>query len=1118
MKNMKNCFSIAISILMLNIAAAAMAAGNFASSSVLADGRWLKVRVDTTGVQRISYDTLREWGFSHPEKVAVYGYGSVESSMTLATAPDDLPPVRVSHSSDALYFYAEGDVRVALTGANSISAYRNYYSYGSHYFLTEQAPVELMTVAEGATFEPTDEPLTTHISVNYYEPEEYNPTRGGVFWYGQRTDPSETVSVDFNLTDNAGSGYAGYTMIAKNSVNPFLPRLTAGSNIMLNGSGTTKINRSADSKDYYAAMSKPNVIPFTVESGSTARFTLGVPASEVDNTEFFALDAMWTLYDRYNILRSDSPELTMHFASGGCEASLSAPDMTELTVWDVTSPREASIILTEADADDGSRHFMIPDSSKPVKLVAFNPESPLLPTPALVGEVANSNIHSLHGYDMVIVTSEAFMPAADRLARLHADVQGLNVAIVDKSEVFNEFSSGNFTANSIRLMTKMLHERDGRLKYLLLMGGADFDNRSVASDEGPYLPSYQIEGVDNARNVAKSITCDLYFGSIDDDLYADMTTRSEPSTPRYIEVSVGRIPLMASGEADNVVDKITEYMNNPRRAGYLNRALIMSDYGNRNQHMRAAESVSTILNEYKPSITLLKGYQNAFSFVNGVSTSLQRYTGASIASAPGFIYYAGHSSQHNFFSDSFFNQTYAEKLHYTNNPLMFLAACFPYSFDYSFRGIATDMLLQRDGGPIAVIAPGREGYMTSNQIYSEVFAEVLLTSRKGETIGDIHRRSLNEILVSTLLHRTNALSYNLGGDPAIPMARASFDAVITGGDLNPFPGRRTRIEGEIRDLDGAMVTDFNGVVTAEIYNSPRTFRSIVNNSDDKEEDTRMDLTMDDDLITTVTGKVTDGRWSVEFTLPEIPTPDTACRLSLMAAPEKGFDFALGGTNINIGESDPSLFTPDNEAPQLDLVLDNAVSSGSMAETTRYPSVTITVTDRESGVFNSRVAVSGKLCLRLDGNTLDNISELLTSDGDGVYTVTSFPLGKLNDGRHSLTASVSDNAGNVASRTTEFVVVEPAIDCEVFTESEIVSTSAEFRLDHTSPDTPEMKIIVEDLAGNHVFAHNLTGDSFSWNLRDDAGNPVEDGTYEVYAIVKSHPFFGSTPRRRFTVIR
>lgn len=1115
---MKNCFNLVISVLMLNIAAAAMAAGNFASSSVLADGRWLKVRVDTTGVQRISYNTLREWGFSHPEKVAVYGYGSVESSMTLATAPDDLPPVKVCHSSDALYFYAEGDLRVELTGVNSINTYRNYYSYGSHYFLSEQAPAELMTVVESSAFDLDEEPLTSHISVNYFEPEVYNPTRGGVFWYGQRTDPSETVSVDFNLTDHAGSGYTGYTMIAKNAVNPFLPRLSAGSNITLNGSGSTKINRSADSKDYYSAMSKPNVVPFTVESGSTARFSLGVPASEVDDTEFFALDAIWTLYERHNILRSDYPELTMHFVSGACRASLSAPDMAELTVWDVTSPREASIIPTDIDDADGSRHFVVPDRRNPVKLVAFDPHSPLLPTPTLEGVVMNSNLHSLHGYDMVIVTSEAFMPAADRLARLHADVQDLNVAIVDKAEVFNEFSSGSFTANSIRLLAKMLHERDGRLKYMLLLGGADFDNRSVASDAGPYLPSYQIEGVDNARNVAKSITCDMYFGSIDDDLYADMTTRSEPSTPRRVEVAVGRLPVMASGEADNVVDKITEYMNNPRRAGFLNRALIMSDYGNRNQHMRAAESVATIINEYMPSVTLLKGYQNAFSFVNGVSTSLQRYASASVASAPGFIYYAGHSSQHNFFSDSFFNQTYAEKLHYTNNPLMFLAACFPYSFDYSFRGIATDMLLQRDGGPIAVIAPGREVYMTSNQIYSEVFAEVLHTSRKAETIGDIHRRSINEILVSTLLHRTNALSYNLGGDPAVPMPRATYDVVITGGDLNPVPGCRTHIEGEIRDLNGVFSDDFNGVLTVEIYNSPRTFRSIVNNADDKEEDTRMDLTIDDDLITTVTGKVVDGRWNIEFTLPEIPAPDTSCRLSVMAAPDKGFDFALGGTSINIGEYDPTLSTPDTEAPLLDLVLDNSVAIGSVAETTRYPSVTITVTDRESGVFNSRVAVSGKLCLRLDGNTLDNISELLTSDGDGVYTVTSFPLGKLNDGRHTLTASVSDNAGNAASRSIEFVVVEPAIDCEVLTESDVVSTSAEFRLEHSSTDTPDMKIIVEDLAGNHIFAHNFNGDSFSWDLRDDAGHPVDDGTYVVYAIVKSHPFFGSTPRRRFTVIR
>ena len=91
------------------------------SSSLLSQGRWIKVHVDTTSVFRLSHDTLREWGFTNPDKVIVAGYGSVERAHTLDTAPDDLPILPVYHDKDAIYFYGEGDTRVTLTSVPGAS-------------------------------------------------------------------------------------------------------------------------------------------------------------------------------------------------------------------------------------------------------------------------------------------------------------------------------------------------------------------------------------------------------------------------------------------------------------------------------------------------------------------------------------------------------------------------------------------------------------------------------------------------------------------------------------------------------------------------------------------------------------------------------------------------------------------------------------------------------------------------------------------------------------------------------------------------------------------------------------------------------------------------------------
>ena len=47
----------------------------YADHSVLANGRWVKVRVPETGIYQLTDQMLRQAGFTDPERVKVYGYG-----------------------------------------------------------------------------------------------------------------------------------------------------------------------------------------------------------------------------------------------------------------------------------------------------------------------------------------------------------------------------------------------------------------------------------------------------------------------------------------------------------------------------------------------------------------------------------------------------------------------------------------------------------------------------------------------------------------------------------------------------------------------------------------------------------------------------------------------------------------------------------------------------------------------------------------------------------------------------------------------------------------------------------------------------------------------------------
>ena len=80
-------------VLLCCLPAAALPASHFATASRLAEGRWVKIKVTHTGIQRLTAEQLSRWGFSDPANVRVYGYSGVElaDATFSAETPDDLP-------------------------------------------------------------------------------------------------------------------------------------------------------------------------------------------------------------------------------------------------------------------------------------------------------------------------------------------------------------------------------------------------------------------------------------------------------------------------------------------------------------------------------------------------------------------------------------------------------------------------------------------------------------------------------------------------------------------------------------------------------------------------------------------------------------------------------------------------------------------------------------------------------------------------------------------------------------------------------------------------------------------------------------------------------------------
>ena len=125
------------------------AAGRYAAHSVLAQGKWAKIRVPASGVYELTDALIRQAGFSDKSKVRIYGYGGhlqneILDGNTLKEL-DDLKEVPTFVSNGRRLFYAKGPVSWSSNTASERT--RNPYSTHGYYFITS-SDTEPATVDE----------------------------------------------------------------------------------------------------------------------------------------------------------------------------------------------------------------------------------------------------------------------------------------------------------------------------------------------------------------------------------------------------------------------------------------------------------------------------------------------------------------------------------------------------------------------------------------------------------------------------------------------------------------------------------------------------------------------------------------------------------------------------------------------------------------------------------------------------------------------------------------------------------------------------------------------------------------------------------------------------------
>ncbi len=1113
-------------MLLSAIGASAFPVDTYAPASALARGKWVKISVAESGMHLIPTATLRQWGFSAPERVRIHGYGGAMLSdiLSLENYTDDLPQVPAQLTARGLVFYAVGPMQVSMTDAGVLSHEVNPYSSYGYYFLTEASADDgpLPAVPSGGS--PLESAAGCAVTTSYmlvHEQELVSPGQSGRIMVGEDFNATRSRTFNVAMTNRTeGTPVKVTTSFLANTS-------TAMSTLRFKINGeempvqaSDRIATSKSDSGVWGAMTTTT----KTATPQGDRLTLEIGFENPGVVKAANLDYFEVVYDRRLAGSFD------YFTTSTAVCHAGAGDQS-VHVWDVTDPLAVTQMQPGAQGAwraprAGVRHY------------AVWADGDAMPAPKLAGSVANQNLHGLAEVpDMVIITPDVYAAAARDIAAIHRsyEPEPLRVEVVSLNEVLNEFGSGAFDPGALRRFLKMLYDRGeasgSPLRYALMMGKGVCDNRQltvVGRNVNQPMPLWVSSA---SLNESTSFSSDDYFALLGDN---DGTQPGRED----LDIAVGRIPATTAAEAAVAVSKIKQYLYSMPRDGWRTRLTILADDENQGVHMEQSEAMVANLfaGTSGSRMVVNKVYCDAFVRQNSTYPKAREVLFSNFSDGTSVFVFIGHGSPHALGSKTIVAPTdFRTNFHMRRLPFFYAATCSFLRWDSDITSEAEGLMFLPSGGMIACISALRPVYISLNGDLSAAFGTVLGEfdeEGKVHSIGELYRKSKN------LLHNdVNRLRYVLMGDPALRLSMPSPTIEITGVNgsrpsaeepVTVMARQQLEITGRVLQPDGTPMSDFNGMIYATLYDAE--FSTV---SHGYGEGTEYAFEQHGDMLFSVCGQVTDGQFAVSVQMPSAVADNyRPATLSLYACGSDSREMReAAGLTRNIYAYGYDDTTPDDtEPPVVHSLMLNGDSFTDGGNVDPSPMLIATISDNV-GINLSSAGVGKKMTLTVDGNTtFSDLSRYFTPDAVPVQGAMSgtlaYSMSGLAPGPHEMKLRVWDTDGNFTDRTIGCNVVEglaPEI-YEVYTDASPARTEANFFVRHNRPDRMlKVKVTVYNLAGAPVWSASTEARSdmgvsapLTWDLRDSGGKRVGRGIYIYRAEVTTEGSSVSTASRKLAV--
>ena len=434
------------------------------------------------------------------------------------------------------------------------------------------------------------------------------------------------------------------------------------------------------------------------EIGFTAR-GLGEDISLVDSIRI--------TYPRRYALDGESLRLT---AAGGSQVTLRGLADTSLRVVDITKPEQPVALTPVFGGAAGQITAAIGVGGRGTATLYAFTKPRTIPAEDVIPDQPSALDARSNGADLIVIAHPSMLAAVEPLVALRRS-QGLTVAVVDVTDIYDEFAFGQRTPYAIRdFLQQAAHTWRKAPRFVLLVGDATFDPKN-------YLGFGQLD------LVPTKMVATAYLKTMSDDWFVDFDEDGIP------DLAIGRLPAATADDTSLMVSKILAReaaLRDAKQPGaWANRVLLVSD---ENFEFNFENATAAL----KPLVPKTMSVQSVA--VERVGASAPAEIASRLNDGELLVNYAGHGSVEQWSNQGVFGDAGAAALANGERlPVFVLMTCLNGFFaDLFTESLAEGLMLSPNGGGAAVWAssglsePSVQAVM-NQELFRQLFTKPSIT-------------------------------------------------------------------------------------------------------------------------------------------------------------------------------------------------------------------------------------------------------------------------------------------------------------------------------------------------------------------------------------------------------